>query len=901
MSLSGEEIRRRLVDFAARWSVYEGSERAEAQTFLNELFDCYGTNRFECGAVFEDPQSGRFLDLIWRPRCIIEMKRPSEARKLARHRKQALDYWHGSANAEQGEPAPQYVVICGFRRLEIWEPGRFPSEPRAEIDLVELPDRLDSLLFLAEREPLFLESQEAVTRDAVRTLTDLHIRLRDRFAADADVLVDFLLQSVWCLFAEDLGQLGDHVFTRVLDGLIEDPRRSSSDDLGQLFAYLNEPGARPTSGMYAGTPYVNGGLFKHAAKVHLEQDELRVLRQVAEADWRRVEPHIFGSLLEGTIGPEAQHSLGAHYTHEADIQKVLGPSISRPWRERIAEAGTLKHVQQLQNELLGYVVLDPACGSGNFLYLAYRELRRIERELHAKEAELRKQQGRKLIAEQGAIGAFFPLTNIRGIEIDHFAASLARVTLWMGHKLAVDELDLDEATLPLVDLGGIQVGDALRVTWPKASVIVGNPPFHGDRNLRELLGDDYIKWLKEEFGCGVKDHCVYWFRKAHDHLEPGQRAGLVGTNSVSQNRGRSASLNYIVENGGVITDAVSSQDWPGEAAVDVSIVNWVREPTAAPDGFELDGQEVVGIDTALSESTIPVADVPVLVANKGVAFQGFLPGAQFDISIEQAEQLLARTDASYPEVVCPYLGGQDITTEPAQRPTRYTVDFGQMPLEDAARFPAALDILREQAKAAREGSNSYSRNPHWWQFLWPRPAFRAAAEGRPRFIAGTRVGKRITFVWCEPQWRPSDATNMFALDSDYAMAVLSSEVHIGWAARQSSTLEDRIRYTPSSAFDTFPWPMSSDEQRDAIGTAGSEVLALRSALCAEYDIGLTKLYNQVHDGAHVPLAQAHRKLDTAVLDAYGWPHDLLDDLVGRNKRLYDLNAEIVAGREYAPF
>lgn len=896
MSLSGEEIRRRLVDFAARWSVYEGSERAEAQTFLNELFDCYGTNRFECGAVFEDPQSGRFLDLIWRPRCIIEMKRPSEARKLARHRKQALDYWHGSANAEQGVPAPQYVVICGFRRLEIWEPGKFPSEPRAVIDLVELPDRLESLLFLAEREPLFLETQEAVTRDAVRTLTDLHMRLRDRFAADADVLVDFLLQSVWCLFAEDLGQLGDHVFTRVLDGLIEDPRRSSSDDLGQLFAYLNEPGARPTSGMYAGTPYVNGGLFKHAAKVHLEPDELRVLRQVAEADWRRVEPHIFGSLLEGTIGPEAQHSLGAHYTHEADIQKVIGPSISRPWRERIAEANTLKQVQQLQNELLGYVVLDPACGSGNFLYLAYRELRRIERELHAKEAGLRKQQGN----EQGAIGAFFPLTNIRGIEIDHFAASLARVTLWMGHKLAVDELDLDEATLPLDDLSGIQVGDALRVPWPKSSVIIGNPPFHGDRNLRELLGDDYIKWLKQEFGCGVKDHCVYWFRKAHDHLGPGQRAGLVGTNSVSQNRGRSASLNYIVENGGVITDAVSSQDWPGEAAVDVSIVNWVREPTAAPDGFELDGQEVVGIDTALSESTIPVADVPVLGANKGVAFQGVIPrGDGFLLDPDEAASILALTDARYGNVIVPYLGGKDITTAVDHGPSRYIIDFGQMPLESAARYPAALDVVRDRVKPKRDEDPVYASC--WWLLWRPRPEFGRKVAGLSRFIAGTRVGKRITFVWCEPQWRPSDATNMFALDSDYAMAVLSSEVHIGWAARQSSTLEDRIRYTPSSAFDTFPWPMSSDEQRDAIGTAGSEVLALRSALCAEYDIGLTKLYNQVDEGAHVPLAQAHRKLDTAVLDAYGWPHDLLDDLVGRNKRLYDLNAEIVAGREYAPF
>ncbi len=139
-------------------------------------------------------------------------------------------------------------------------------------------------------------------------------------------------------------------------------------------------------------------------------------------------------------------------------------------------------MQALQHELLNYVVLDPACGSGNFLYTAYRELRRLERRLHDREQELRRAQGRRG-AEQGALATFFPLTNIKGIEIDPFAVSLARVTLWMGHKLAVDELDLDEATLPLGDLSAIQTGDALRVQWPKASVIVGNPPFHGDRNL----------------------------------------------------------------------------------------------------------------------------------------------------------------------------------------------------------------------------------------------------------------------------------------------------------------------------------------------------------------------------------------------------------------------------------
>jgi hypothetical protein len=490
---------------------------------------------------------------------------------------------------------------------------------------------------------------------------------------------------------------------------------------------------------------------------------------------------------------------------------------------------------------------------------------------------------------------------VKGIEINPFAVSLARVTLWMAHKLAVDELDLDEATLPLEDLSGIQAGDALRIAWPRASAIVGNPPFHGDRNLRGLLGDDYVAWLKREFGCGVKDHCVYWFRKAHDHLAPGQRAGLVGTNSIAQNRARSASLNYVVEHGGVIDRAVSTQDWPGEAAVDVSIVNWIREPAAPLSHFLLDELPVEGIDTALEASTIPLADVPGIPANRGRAFQGFLPGARYDIELASARALLA-ADPRNEDVIRPYLNGKDITSTPDQEPTRYVIDFGQSPLEDAMRYPDALDMIRTQAKPAREASTSFHRNPHWWQFLWPRPDFRAAAADLLRFIAGTATGKRILFVWCEPAWRPSNATNVFALDTDYAMGILTSRVHTDWAAKKSSTLEDRIRYTPSSAFETFPWPQSTADQRTRIDALARELVGLRSALCGEHSIGLTVLYNRVDDGAYGALRALHRQLDLAVIDAFGWSDDVLDDIRERNRRLYELNASIVAGeRPYSPF
>jgi len=891
--MTGEEIKRNLVEFARKWSLYEGTERAEAQTFLNELFAAYGQDRYEIGAHFEEPQAGRFLDLLWPRICLVEMKRPSEVTKLAKHRAQALDYWRNAADSERNIPAPQFVVLCAFHRFEVWEPGAYPTAPRAEFDLIELPERLDALMFLAGREAMFVGTQAAVTQEAVELVTGLFATLGERRAAAPDELRDFALQCVWCMFAEDLGQLEAHLFTHILDELIANPERSSADDLGQLFEWLNRDGPRPVGGLYATTRYVNGPLFQHPARIHLEGEELHTLRSACEYDWKKVEPHIFGSLLEGALGRESQWELGAHYTHEVDIQKVVKPSIVDPWRERIEDATTLAQVQQLQNELLNYVVLDPACGSGNFLYIAYRELRRLERRLHEKERDLRRAQDRHQ-ATQGALTAFFPLTNIKGIEINAFAVALARVTLWMAHKLAVDELDLDEATLPLENLSGIQAADALRIDWPRASVIIGNPPFHGDRHLRGLLGDDYVKWLKDTFHCGLKDHCVYWFRKAQDHLESGQRAGLVGTNSISQNRARSASLNYIVENGGVITDAISSQKWPGDAVVEVSIVNWVQQPDFTPERLMLDNVEVEGIDTALRDSTIPIADVPVIPANRGFAFQGVIPrGSGFVLDQDEGEALLARDHALYADVVRPYLSGQDITTEPQQRPRRFIIDFGLMSLEAAMRFPLALEIVRKRVKPARDSDPVYA--DIWWRLWRPRPELRAASAGLGRFIVGSRVGKRILFTWCECDWLPSDATNAFTLKTDYAMGMMCSTTHIDWGVARSSTMRTDPRYTPSSAFDTFPWPQATDNQRERIGTLARELFAVRAAHCNEHVIGLTALYNGLEEGAFEDLRSLHRDLDLAVIDAYGWTTDVLDDARERNRRLYELNRQIVAG------
>lgn len=548
---------------------------------------------------------------------------------------------------------------------------------------------------------------------------------------------------------------------------------------------------------------------------------------------------------------------------------------------------------------MSYVVLDPACGSGNFLYVAYRELRRIENRLRERAAELRMAAG---LPGQEEL-ALFPLSNMKGIEIDPFAVDLARVTLWMGHKLAVEELGVDEPVLPLVDLSGIRRGDALRIEWPRADAIISNPPYHGSQNIRSELGDDYAEWLKSTFGVGIKDYAVYWFRKAHEHLPDNGRAGLVATNSLTQNRSRGPSLQWIVENQGVITDAISTQDWSGEAAVDVCIVNWIKLPGEPPARFILDGVPVEGVTPALRPAGRDVSEAEPLRENRGHAFQGPIPGgAGFILDEQEAESLLARTDADYFRILRPYLVGEDIANDPAQRPTRWIIDFATMSLEDAAEYPATLEIVRQRVKPGRDQVRRKVRRERWWRFAEVAAGMRAALEPLSRYVAGTATGKRILFCWADSRTCPSNAMNVFAFEDDYAMGILTSRIHGEWARAQSSTLEDRIRYTPTSAFETFPWPMPSDEQRQEIGRIAKELVERRRAICAERQIGLTDLYNEVDEGAYTDLRDLHRELDKAVAAAYGWPANTVGDPVESNQRLLELNNRIAAGEvDYDPF
>lgn len=902
---NGEEVQAALRALVKRWQDFAGSERAEGQTFLNELVDCYGLDRQAAGMLFEHyiPVVAGFMDMFWPGRALVEMKAPSRTTRLEDAQPQAERYWRSSAAPDGSYPAVRYVVLCSFQRLLVWDMHQDPSRPAANLALTELPEHYEALGFLlgAGQEASFVEHHRELTLEASKAVSALYQSLKDRDAAPPEVLTRFVMQCVWTLFAEDLQMLRDYPLQTIVSRLIREGAANSARDIGWLFRVLNQKGAQNRTGELSGTAYVNGQLFAEAAEVDLNAAELAMLAQAAVFDWHRVDPTIFGSLMEGVLGRDRRWEIGAHYTHEVDILKIVEPTIVRPWRARIDATTSPGEARALLDELCAFKVLDPACGCGNFLYVAYRELRALEASLKSRIRTLAEESGVPMPAKPWP---FVPLTNMQGLDIEGTSVLIARVVLWMGHRQGIELYGEAEPPLPLLALDGVRREDALRATWPETDCIIGNPPFLGSQHVRGALGDEYVSWLKHRFGVGVKDFCVYWFRKTHEHLRVGQRAGLVGTNSISQNRARSASLDYIVKTGGVITDAVSSQKWPGEAKVHVSLVNWVKQQADETAEFTLDGVVVGGIGPDLRTGAEGDWEPERLPGSGDRCFQGPIPvGAGFVIGELEARDLLARDEANYRDVVRPYLTSSDISESARQLPSRWVVDFAQLTLEQASRYPAALQIVRDRVRPFRETVNRKNHRERWWQFGEPRVGMRAALTSRRRYASAGRHGKRLLLAWVEFWTMASDATVVFAYDDDYSMGVLTSHAHVAWAWARSSTLKGDLRYTNTSVFETFPWPdPTTVAQREVVADACGRLLTRRTEICSSEQIGLTKLYNAMDDGAWADLKALHRDLDVAVAACYGWPAAVAQDDDELVRRLTALNREISEGsRPYAPF
>ncbi|BCU14348.1 DNA methyltransferase [Microcystis aeruginosa] len=861
-----------------------GKERKEAQIFLDRFFRAFGhKGALEAGATYEEAitkgsKKGKtgFADLVWKPRVLIEMKKRGE--DLSKHYPQAFEYW-----SRLVPNRPRYVLLCNFDQFWIFDFDLQIDEPVDRVNLNDLKNRVSAFNFMevGNRTPIFQNNQVEITETAARRMGELFQLLKKRghkSGFDELTAQRFILQCVLAMFAEDRGLLPRDLFISCVQECLNGG--NSYDVLGGLFQQMNQPGITPT-GKYQGVDYFNGGLFSIIHPIELTNKELEFLDVAARQDWSKIRPAIFGNIFEGTANAEERHTYGMHFTSEADIMKIVRPTISRYWEEKIEQAGTIGELNTLQLELQQYKVLDPACGSGNFLYVAYQELKRIEQLLIEKIANRRRSASDQLQI------SFVTPKQFYGMDINPFAVELARVTLMIARKVAIDKFNLTEASLPLDTLdSNIICADALFTDWQKADAIIGNPPFLGGKHMRLNLSDDYVNKVFARFS-EVKDSvdfCSYWFRLAHNQLDEKGRAGLVGTNSISQGKSRVAALDYITHNGGHIHEAISTQPWSGEATVHVSIVNWSK---VEPVSYYLDNHPVSQINSSL-KPTLDVSKSPRLKANLSQCFQGVIPvGKGFLVSEKQVDEWI-KQEPKNTDVLKLFSMGANLAKNPHGKPERWIIDFNDMSLEDASEYKLPFEHIKVNVKPEREINRDKKARDFWWIFLRPRPEMRTAIKPLDCYFAVPRVSKWAVFIPAPLDWLPGDLNIVLASDDFYILGILTSNIHRLWVKAKSSTLGETTRYTHNTCFETFPFPQKpSQELVEKIRKTAGELHEYRSQQMEKKQWGITKLYNQFFNEPSSQLYQLHQKLDKLVMEAYHFQAD--EDIL---EKLLTLNLEL---------
>jgi hypothetical protein len=618
----------------------------------------------------------------------------------------------------------------------------------------------------------------------------------------------------------------------------------------------------------------------------LEPGEREALDALRTGDWAAVRPGLLGAMLERGFSAAKRHAHGAHYTSAADIMQVLGPTIVQPWQRRIAQADGPADLALLHGELLAYRVLDPACGNGDFLVSAFEQLRALE-------ARILEGLGARspVVAGAGRVG----VGQLMGFDLLPIAAATTRVALAVAQLRALSPQHPTPDVLALLRSleATIRCGDALLEPWPEVQAVVGNPPFLDARKLTTSHGHAYRRTLRRRYPQvpGRADYCVYFFRRAHDHLPPGGRAGLVGTNTVRENYSREGGLDHVVATGGTITDAVATQAWSGDASVHVSIVNWVKGP--APGPKRLRWQDPAGawherrlerIPSSLTHK-LDVSAARALAANRNPKryFEGIQPGHRgFTIRADVRAEILVGSPAEA-VVLHGYVNGQDLLTDAYRSQPKWLIDMCGLDLSGARSHPRAFAHLQhtvlptwtanahsERARTDKTTGEHQRRLAAWWQLKRRRGAMLRAITTLPRYIACARVTKRPIFVFVDAAVFPDSAVSVFAHPDDYSFGVLQSGWHWAWFTARCSTLEERFRYTSSTVWDSFPWPQApSPTQVTAVASAARSLRTERARMQEGLGIHLRELYRRAEQPGATPLSDAQRALDGAVAAAYG--------------------------------
>jgi type II restriction/modification system DNA methylase subunit YeeA len=867
---------------------------------------------------------------------------------------------------------PPLMVVCDMERIIIRT--NFTNTPtvKYEIALADLakPENL-ALLRNVFFEPEKLKpgvTIQSITTEAARHLAEIAQSMRKRGLPALDV-AHFLDRMIFCLFAEDVGLLPRGLFSRVMKNSQHDPALFRKV-MAQLFEAMADGGLFGEHKIL----HFNGNLFSDATVLDMEAEEIERIAQISTLDWSAVDPSIFGTLFERGLDPDKRSQLGAHYTSREDIEVLVEPVVMQPLRREWEElrqtcddllttgkkkpgpndagrtvAPSVKAKARLEaqalvrrflmDRLANVKVLDPACGSGNFLYVTLQKLKDLEKEV-------------VLYGARNGMGGFLPMVGpwqLYGIEVNPYAYELAQMTVWIGYLQWVRDNGLGNVGEPVLrKLDNFKCMDAIidlsdpnnpkEPEWPKVDYIVGNPPFLGGGMLRSSLGDVYVEKLFAAYGRRIpnfSDLCCYWFEKARDQIEKGRckRAGLLATQGIRGGANREV-LKRIKKTGGIFF-AESDREWILDGAnVHVSMIGF-------DDGNQqerlLDGKAVAAINPDLT-TTVDVTEALTLAENHGICFMGPSPKAPFDISEAQALVFLAASGNVHAkpnsDAIRRVHSGVDLTKSDRRV---WTIDFGFMEREQAAPYELPFEYVHTNVLPIRQERRDDYRGK-WWQYARPRVELREALATIQRFIATPEVAKHRIFVWRGQEFLCNQQTLVFARSDDYFFGVLHSRIHEVWARAQGTQLREResgFRYTPTTCFETFPLPKPSPDQEKTVADAAKELDALRNNWLNPADwmkeeilefpgsvngpwaryvvnpndkgIGtvryhrlvpkdeanakllakrtLTNLYNARPDW----LKLAHQKLDEAVFAAYGWSPSLTDEEI--REKLLALNLQ----------
>ncbi|MDR1708672.1 MAG: N-6 DNA methylase, partial [Candidatus Accumulibacter sp.] len=760
-----------------------------------------------------------YADVFLRDHFAWENKAPGKNLDVAL--KQLLTYSLALSN-------PPLLVVCD--RLHIRIHTQFnghPSDTYAiELQELDRPEKREILKRLWDDPKSFRpkKTMRDITEEAAHSFATLAEQLRKR-KNGGEKVAHFLSQCLFCFFAEDVGLLRERMFDRLIN------TRSSGE---RLTAALSELFGKMRDGGFFGVeelPCFNGGLFKKVDVPRLQEMDIAELRNAARFNWRAIDVSIFGTLFERGLDPAKRSQLGAHYTDPATIERLIDPVVRRPlleeWEEagreiralaaKIGRAGDKSHraaharfITWLER-LRAYRVLDPACGSGNFLFLALKALKDTEHRSHLDAAAWGLEREQDMVTGP---------QNVLGLEINDYAAELARVTVWIGELQWRIEHGYAFKTNPVLEpLDRIECRDALlnsdgsEAAWPEADAIVGNPPFLGDKMMRGELGDEYVDTLRRTFAGrvpGGADFVTYWFEKARAQIEAGKlkAAGLVTTNSIRGGANRKV-LDRVCETTRIF-EAWSDEPWVNDgAAVRVSLVGFGAVGATAPVA-RLDGEEVSAIHADLTAGTgLDLTKAKQLPENADICFMGSTKVGSFDIEGDLARSWLALPNPHgrpNSEVVKPSWNGLDVTRRPRDH---WIVDFGtDMTETDAQLYEQPFSYVLKHVKPERASNNRAVYREYWWRHGEPRPALRKALRGLPRYIVTPQVAKHRIFSFVDANVLPDKNLFVFVRDNDTTFGILSSRFHELWALGVCTWMGvgNDPRYTPTTCFETFPFP-----------------------------------------------------------------------------------------------